>query len=276
VRKQVDKYFIHHHIGADMKKLLAIVSMLLFTLLAVAQTSPSTTAIQNSTATDVTSCTGMVYGGIFPTVTEPTTIICHKRYVIGFSTARHTPLWVAELLTADEVAHENVTRVNAFRPDPAVPSNVQGSAKAYAGTGYDKGHMNNFEDVADDAVAGSESFFMTNMVPQVAANNRTIWKSLEGHVRKLATQKGSVFVVTGPIFDGTIVTLKDGTPIPTRLYKMVISPSTKEAWTVVMPNTALSASTLPLYFSTIHNLQVTDPIVNVLPVPTQLTDQRSF
>ena len=243
-----------------MKKLLiAIASLFLFTTPAFANTP----------------CSDMVYNGVFPKANEPVTIICHKRYVVGFSTARHTPLWVAEKLTADEVAHENVPRKDNFRPDPAVPANQQGSTKAYIGTGYDKGHMNNYEDVADDAVAGDESFFMTNMVPQKSQNNRGIWRSLEDHVRKLATAKGTIYVVTGPIFDGKPATLKDGTPVPTRLFKMVISPSTKEAITVVMPNAnGMPASTLPMYNSTVHNLRVTDTLVDVLPNDPKFNDRK--
>lgn len=241
-----------------MKRLLAIAATLL---------------VFSAQAKAAEPCSDMVYGGAFPQAHEPVTLICHKRYVVGFSTLRHTPLWVAEKLTAQEVASENVPRKDDFRPDPAVPENEQGSVKAYVGTGFDKGHMNNYEDVADDAVAGDESFFMTNMVPQKAQNNRGIWRSLEDRVRKLAKEKTYVYVVTGPIFDGKVVTLKDGTPIPTRLFKVAISPLTGEAVTVLMPNAnGMPASTLPRYVVTLQTLKQADALVDVVPNDPKLKD----
>ena len=45
-----------------------------------------------------------------------------------------------------------------------------------------------------------ESFSMANMSPQLPAFNRGVWKRLEEHVRALAVRRGSLVVVTGPIF----------------------------------------------------------------------------
>ena len=41
---------------------------------------------------------------------------------------------------------------------------------------------------------------MANMSPQLPAFNRGVWKRLEEHVRALAVRRGSLVVVTGPIF----------------------------------------------------------------------------
>lgn len=247
-----------------MRKLLLVITALFLFTSAHAQ-SPS-------------ACSSMVYGGVFPASKEPVQIICHQRYVVGFSTTRHTPLWVAEQLTATEVGNEgHGNRVCTFTADPAVPSNEQGSPKAYAGTTYDKGHMANYEDANDNSAAAGDTCVFTNAVPQASSNNRGIWRSLEGDVRKLANTKGSVFIVTGPIFDGSPATLADGTPIPTRLFKMILSPSTKEAWTVVMPNAqGMDVATLPNYVTTVQNLRVVDTLVDVLPNNPNFVDSKSL
>jgi len=53
------------------------------------------------------------------------------------------------------------------------------------------------------ARAMSESFLLSNMVPQVGVGfNRHIWKSLETKVRKWTSERGELYIVTGPIFDG--------------------------------------------------------------------------
>jgi DNA/RNA endonuclease G (NUC1) len=46
----------------------------------------------------------------------------------------------------------------------------------------------------------SQSFFLSNMSPQLPAFNRGIWRSLESAVRAWAESKGSIYVVTGPVF----------------------------------------------------------------------------
>ena len=243
-----------------MKKFIALITIVLFTSIASAQ-----------------DCKNFFVGGVYPTTSEPTTIICHKRYAVGFSTARHTPLWSAEVISPDNVKNDKATaRKDDFRPDPNIHANQQADIKAFVGTGYDKGHLSPFEDFGDDAVASDESFFMTNMMPQVAANNRGIWRSLEGNVRKVAAANVT-YVITGPIFDGTVVTLKDGTPIPTRMFKVAFVPSTHEAFTVIIPNAAgLPASTLPMYFSTVQNLKIINRLVDVNPTKAVYQDQKSF
>jgi endonuclease G len=224
-----------------------------------------------------TPCSDMVFSGVFPTASEPTTLLCHKRYVVGYSTLRHAPLWVAEVLTKENVANENVERKDHFRPDPLIPASDQAAVSEFVGTGYDKGHMVSFEDLADDAVAGDESFLMTNMLPQAATNNRQIWRSLEGKVRKLAVANGVIYVVSGPIFDGEVKKLKKGAEVPTRLWKMVIVPSTNSAFTVILPNVdGLDTSTLPTYLTGVRNLQVANPLVNPLPVKVELVDKKNF
>ena len=47
-----------------------------------------------------------------------------------------------------------------------------------------------------------ESFFMTNMAPQVGNSfNRHIWKSLEQRMRRWACERGVLYVVTGPLYE---------------------------------------------------------------------------
>ena len=242
-----------------MKRILSAIVISLFTVLAHAD------------------CTSMVYKGIYPKAKEPVTILCHKRYVVGYSTERKAPLWTAEVLTAAQVAAATGVRSNNFRPNPAIPRNQQATIADFIGTGDDRGHMVPFEDLADDLEAADEGFYLTNIVAQVAQNNRGIWNALEGRTRKLATAKGQIYIVTGPIFDGTPAKLKSGAQIPTRLWKMVLAPSTVEAYTVIIPNApGLATSSMPLYFSTIPNLKKTNLHVDPLPVTATFISKRSF
>ena len=89
-----------------MKSIIASLITFLFTSIALAGT-----------------CENMVVDKIFPTTTEAVTIICHKRFVIGYSTVRKAPLWVAEVLTADMIrANDDQPRKDHFRLDDSIPS----------------------------------------------------------------------------------------------------------------------------------------------------------
>ncbi len=86
--------------------------------------------------------------------------------------------------------------------------------------------------------AMEESFYLTNMVPQVGPNmNRGIWAELEGIVRKWSVSRGKVIVVSGPIFDVNSKTMGSSDVwIPSYLYKVVVDPNTGDSIGFIMPN----------------------------------------
>ena len=181
-------------------------------------------------------CDSMVFNGVFPQTVEKVTIICKKRFVIGYSTNRKAPLWVAEVLSDTNVKGRRTTRANNFRPDPALSPNLQSSLSEFTGSGYDRGHMVPFEDVADDPIAADESFVLTNMVAQAQTNNRGIWRSVEMKTRKIAIEKKKIYVITGPVFSPKPPMLSKGTNVPSHVWKIVISHSTKEVFAVILSN----------------------------------------
>jgi endonuclease G len=141
-------------------------------------------------------------------------------------------------------------RRDNFRPDPQVTANCSATLADYAtvGSTHDRGHMapagNNTQ---TDAIM-SESFFLSNMVAQIANNNRGIWKQLETWERSWATAPGTDFyIVSGGIYDPGHPVVGNGLGIPTRLYKIVIEKNSRkvEAW--LMPNAALPVADLPKY-----------------------------
>jgi len=88
-----------------------------------------------------------------------------------------------------------VKRSNAF-PDYNVP---EGSATNvdYQGSGYDRGHLAPAGDMSWSSQTMEESFFYSNMSPQVPGFNRGIWERLEDQVREWAIENQDIYVVTG-------------------------------------------------------------------------------
>jgi endonuclease G len=125
-------------------------------------------------------------------------IVSHKYYTLSYSEKNEQAEWVFYLLTkANSIGA--VERENNFRPDPLVPT---GSASLldYRNSGYDKGHLCPAADMSFDSQAMSETFYLSNMSPQVPTFNRGIWKKLEELVRSWSLQEDSLYIVTGPIF----------------------------------------------------------------------------
>jgi endonuclease G, mitochondrial len=182
-------------------------------------------------------------------------VVRHAAYTLGYSEANEQARWVAYELTSAEVAG-NVKRKDNFRPDPSV-STGSATLSDYRGSGYDRGHLAPAADMKLNGTYMSESFFMSNMSPQVAGFNRGIWKNLEEVVRKMALGSGAVYVVTGPIFSqsrGSIGSNK--VTIPGYYYKVILDyrePSMK-AIGFILPNKA-STSSLSFYATSVDAVE---------------------
>jgi DNA/RNA endonuclease G (NUC1) len=102
----------------------------------------------------------------------------------------------------------------------------------------------------------SESFFLSNMVAQVANNNRGIWKQLEMQERQWAAAPGTDFyIISGGIYDAGHAKTGNGLGIPTRLYKIIIEKNSKKVMAYLMPNSALPVADLPKYQTTVQAVE---------------------
>ncbi|MEM7231136.1 MAG: DNA/RNA non-specific endonuclease [Planctomycetota bacterium] len=145
----------------------------------------------------------------------------HSAYDLGYHESHEQAAWVAYVLEAEELVARAKRRDN-FRSDPAVRT---GSAELsdYRRSGFDRGHLAPARDMAFSARTMSESFFLSNMSPQVPAFNRGIWSRLERQVRQWAKDEGSLVVVTGPIFNGRERKIgPNGVSVPHRFYKVIL------------------------------------------------------
>jgi DNA/RNA endonuclease G, NUC1 len=71
--------------------------------------------------------------------------------------------------------------------------------KDYKKFGYDRGHQMDAYDCCFDSVVMAESFYYSNIAPQLPALNRGIWKRLEEYTRKLVKAYDSVLVWCGSV-----------------------------------------------------------------------------
>jgi endonuclease G len=186
-----------------MKKFLAVVLMLFASIVS---------------ANDIdTKCKQHVIYGAPVKAEGNNQYLCRIGYAVNYNYATKVPFYVVEHITTDHLV-KNAARKDDFREDPEVPVQYRQTLADYTGQGYDRGHVAPAADMTFDAKAMSESFFLTNMMPQVPGNNRGIWKYLEENIRYWVQVKGEVYVITGTLFEGQPKMMNKVT-VPSHVYK---------------------------------------------------------
>ena len=143
-------------------------------------------------------------------------------FTLGYSSQYRQAVWVAYTLTAENLQAKQVRRRDKFRADPEVKKHpVQ--PKDYARSGFDKGHLAPAADMTYSFGSMNDSFFMTNISPQIPGCNRGIWKRLENQVRHWAIKEGKIYIITGPIFSEKPAVMKTAAiPVPVAFYKVIL------------------------------------------------------
>lgn len=133
-------------------------------------------------------------------VTTPNNYLMEKpTYALSYNRDKGTPNWVSWHLTNEW--YGTLTRVDTFRPDPAVPPDwYRVQAFDFFATGFDRGHMcpNADRDNQNRIPINQETYLMSNMVPQAPDNNQGPWANLENYLRTLTDAGNELYIVAGP------------------------------------------------------------------------------
>ena len=158
----------------------------------------------------------------FPTSTTGE-IIKHKYYAMSYSEEHEQPEWVAYELTKESIRKKNVKRSGNFRPDPKVRK-ASAVKSDYRGSGYDRGHLVPAGDMAFNKKAMSETFYLSNMSPQIRNFNSGVWRELEERVRDWAWDNKHIYVVSGPVLTRGILDKigPNKVSVPEEYYKVIL------------------------------------------------------
>ena len=150
-------------------------------------------------------------------------VIKHNYYALSYSEEHEQAEWVAYVLTKDELYIPNVERGSNFRPDPRVRK-ASASTRDYKGSGYDRGHLVPAADMAFNEQAMSETFYMSNMSPQISNFNGGVWRELEETVRDWAKKNNRLYIATGPVLTQGIREKIGGNEVsvPDLFYKVIL------------------------------------------------------
>lgn len=149
-------------------------------------------------------------------------VVKHNYYALSYVEKHEQPEWVAYELTRENL-YPNAKRTNNFRPDPKVPKG-SASDRDYRGSGYDRGHLVPAGDMTFSRDAMSETFYMSNMSPQIRNFNGGIWRELEESVRYWTKKFRRLYVVTGPVLTEGIREKIGGSEVsvPDQYYKVLL------------------------------------------------------
>ena len=188
-----------------------------------------------------TACPEHFAGGIAPDiVNQKMTVkareVCYSGYALKHSGITRTPLYSAEHLTRGRLEQgRGLKRQSSFFPEPGIPAAERAELHHYARSGYDRGHVAPSADMFD-LPSQQECFSLANMVPQVPENNRGPWEGIESTIRKMTRDRGDIYVVTGPIYQGEIQRISGAVMVPTKLFKAVYDPQRQEAGAYLIDN----------------------------------------
>ena len=121
-------------------------------------------------------------------------------YSLEYNYASHHSRWIA-FTFYDKTAERNTSRPNLdpFNPDPKLAEWTDNFSD-YRGSGYDRGHIMASADRLYSRTANEQTFYYSNITPQVNSFNAGIWLELEGAVRawgRSNTFRDTLYVVKG-------------------------------------------------------------------------------
>lgn len=147
-------------------------------------------------------------------------VIHHTYYSLSYCESHEQAEWVAYKLISDFFT--GVSRTDDYREDPKVRT---GSAtlEDYRNSGYDRGHLLPAGSMKQNYNAMSETFYLSNISPQLQEFNGGIWLKLEEKVRDWTYQSDSLYVVTGGVLHPGLKKInKSNVSIPQYYYKAIV------------------------------------------------------
>ena len=159
----------------------------------------------------------------------------YRNYSFGWSQKDRVALWVAYPL-CKLYTNGSAGRTNAWALDPLLGEDSAAPFGGYAGD-YARGHQLPSADRQCCYEANAQTFYGTNMTPQLNAHNEKIWADLESKVRGYANTSDTTYVVTGVMVSASSEIQRDSygnkVTVPDAYFKAVLKyskSSTLGAW----------------------------------------------
>ena len=206
---------------------------------------------------------------IIPKLNNNEKYIEHSAIVLAYDEKHEQAKWVAHVINTN-IIDGNVSRTNNFRKDPLVltgsseekdfftKTKLKSGKTIYDGYGYDRGHLAPSADFRWSKKALSESYFYSNMSPQLPKFNREGWAELENFLRSYIYENNvELHVLTGPILSDDLDKIDKSInqiSIPKFFYKIAIDFTNNKSIGFLMPNKKLDYP-LEYYVTSIDSIE---------------------
>jgi len=191
-------------------------------------------------------------------------------YTLEYDGRTRNAQWVYECLTSENLEGKIERENYSFQEDPKIPRMLQNTLADFKGSGFDRGHLAPAADHKSSADAMRDTFYLSNMSPQVPQFNRGYWVKLEKYVRDLTRSCKLVHVTTGPLFLPNLeehgkkyvkyqVIGKNNVAVPTHFFKVIMRETTtgsmkSEAY--LLPNRQIAKETpLSQFQTTVQDIE---------------------
>lgn len=200
----------------------------------------------------------------YPLDNDTTPIVNHAAFSLQYAEAHEQAKWVMHMIIP-KIAEGAEGRTNDFRVDKQISTSsseeadffltyIENDEKKYDGFGYDRGHLAPSADFRWSSKALSESFYYSNMSPQLPEFNREVWADLESLVRSYVIRTGNeLVIITGPVLTDNLEVVERSVnqiKIPKQFYKVLYSPAEQMGIAFLLPHqkceSALSTYSLPI------------------------------
>ncbi|WP_457206977.1 DNA/RNA non-specific endonuclease [Nocardioides sp. P5_C9_2] len=155
-------------------------------------------------------------------------VVPYTHFSLTLSASRRLARWVA--WNVDGTAMRRLPRSDDFRLDPRLPADVQVGEELYVDNRLDRGHLARradltWGDAAEAQQANTDSFFFTNITPQMDAFNQAsrwgLWGRLEDALYEAVTiDLLRISVLGGPVLRDDDLAYR-GVLVPREFWKVI-------------------------------------------------------
>lgn len=154
-------------------------------------------------------------------------LISRSQYLLSWNKETRIINWAMWLLQNEDLG--SASRQQFFQADPDLSRYLQPRRAVqpddYRGECFDRGHQVSSADRTANEEDNRATFNLSNVIPQTAFLNRTIWKGLEFFERKMVRNTSrQILIITGVILDRYIrgIGPNNDIAVPTHNFKIIV------------------------------------------------------
>ena len=180
--------------------------------------------------------------------------VCNLNYAVHFRFDTKTAEYVTYKIDPEDISSK-AKRKDNFKDDPSIPPEYDVTLADYAGKPYDRGHLSAAADNSASEEQMSQSFYLSNMVPQNPNQNRGAWRILEDRIRNMAKSGRTLYVTVGTVYQPGYEVIGNGLGVPQYIWKVVVDAETNNSIAFLFENKPISTQDISTTIKTVTAIE---------------------